>query len=138
MVSVGRLPEHSADGKNQDMKDAVQELTASAKGRFQFASGFPEMLSVLDQSLEPDLQVVPPTRQLLVLHRQQEGKDIFFVFNNSDKPWEGRISVKAGGNVEIWNPLDGSIQPAGVEEKNHRSLVELRLDGYAGGFAVFR
>jgi hypothetical protein len=137
VISVGQLPGHSSDGDDQKMKDAVGKLIVSHNKRFHMADDFQQMLSVLKGSLPPDFLVVPEAKHLLALHRQKDGKDAFFAFNNSDQAWTGKISVMARGKAEIWDPIDGSISPAEAEEKGGRSLISLSLEGYAGSLVVF-
>lgn len=93
-------------------------------------AGMESMLpGLLDRLLEPDVRV-PPGGPLRVTHRRIEGREVYFVINDSPESYRARITVAAAGAGELWDPETGlSTVLAGPD-------VELDLDAYDG--AVLR
>ena len=155
VIVAGRLPKHSPDGHDRAARKTVKSLMQMRGGRVREAAGFDELPAAIDELTPPDVAVSPPSRRLIALHRRKGGAeaestvDIYFVFNNSAEPWRGEIGFSAEGNPEIWDPLDGSIGPAGARtdpaadvspeprSEASGSMVELEIQGYAGTLIVF-
>jgi hypothetical protein len=86
---------------------------------------------VLDGLLERDVKVAEAKAPLRVTHRRLDNREIYFVINDSAKPWTGRIEFAAAGAGECWNPATGQR-----EETLTASAAKLNLEPY--GAAVFR
>ena len=69
-------------------------------------------------------------------HRSEEGRDVYFLFNASSEPLSGRLSLRcAGGNPELWNPVDGSRGAvAEFSTEGGRTSFDISL---AGGESLF-
>ena len=80
---------------------------------------------VLDGLLEPDAKVDDMKSPLRVTHRRLDGREVYFVINDSATPWTGRVDFSAAGAGEQWNPATG-------EKKEIRTAraVELSLEPY--------
>jgi hypothetical protein len=86
---------------------------------------------VLDGLLAPDVKVAEAKSPLRVTHRRLDDREVYFVINDSAKPWAGRVDFAAAGSGERWNPATGQR-----EETLSNSATKLSLEAY--GAAVFR
>lgn len=86
---------------------------------------------VLDRLLQRDVKVSGPRSPLRVTHRWLENREVYFIINDSDRPWAGQVEFAATGTGERWNPATG-----GMEESLAASAAHLNLEPY--GAAVFR
>ena len=100
VLAVARLPEHDAGGNDDVLRERMQELLAVDSKRVRFLSDRQELIPALDSLLTPDLMAVPETRQLLYVHRRKQGRDIYFVFNNSAHEWRGRVTLAGNGKAD--------------------------------------
>ena len=94
---------------------------------------------VLDQALEPGLRFAPRNaahaRQpspVRVTHRRLEGHEVWFLINDSPKPWTGSVSVGAIGPGERWDPATGRSTPLASPAD-----LPLELDAYGAAFLRF-
>ncbi|MGN1214796.1 MAG: glycosyl hydrolase [Candidatus Cryptobacteroides sp.] len=72
------------------------------------------------------------------LHRRTKGADWYFVAPKEGKDFKGKIDFRCRGEVEIWNPVDGSSKPAKVTGNGDRTEVSLDLERAECCFVVFR
>lgn len=86
---------------------------------------------MLDRLLEPDLKVASAKSPLRVTHRRLDGREVYFIINDSAQPWEGPVGFAATGNGERWNPANGQC-----EERLAGNSANLSLGAY--GAAIFR
>ena len=134
VITCGSLPSHSTDGDDGRIGEAVRDLR-ELEGCHASADHH-ELLPVLGSVLESDFKAEPPSKQLLVLHRRKESRDIYFIFNNSGDPWKGRVRVASQGKAEIWDPVTGEIRPAEAEKTANRSFVALSLQASSSTILV--
>ncbi|MGN0852008.1 MAG: glycosyl hydrolase [Kiritimatiellia bacterium] len=73
------------------------------------------------------------------LRRVIEGRDVYFVLNPSDSPFDGAVSLAARGRPECWNAKDGSAKALPVIKGTDAGRVKIRLSLPPGGsrFVVF-
>jgi hypothetical protein len=62
---------------------------------------------VLAGLLEPDVKTAEPKSPLRVTHRRLDNREVYFVINDSGKPWTGQVEFAATGGGERWNPATG-------------------------------
>ena len=86
---------------------------------------------VLDGLLEPDVKVVKAKSPLRVTHRRLDESEIYFIINDSDKPWMGQVDFAATGVGERWNPATGKM-----EETFPSNTARISLEPYDA--ALFR
>lgn len=86
---------------------------------------------VLDGLLEPDVRVAGLKAPVRVTHRRLEGREVYFLINDSAKPWTGEVAFAATGGGEQWDPATGQM----VESLKSNS-ASLSLEPY--GAALFR
>jgi hypothetical protein len=87
---------------------------------------------VLDSLLEPDVKVAEPKSPLRVTHRRLDNCEVYFVINDSAKPWTGQVDFAATGTGERWNPATGQR-----EDTLTTSTAKLSLEPYGAAFFRF-
>lgn len=87
---------------------------------------------VLDGLLDRDVAVTPPRSPLRATHRRIDGHEVYFVINDSAKPWRGDVTLSAAGPGEQWNPDSGS-----VARTNLGTRVALDLQPYGATLLRF-
>lgn len=87
---------------------------------------------MLDGLLEPDVKVAEAKSPLRVTHRRLDHREVYFVINDSVKPWTGQLSFAATGTAERWNPATGQR-----EETLAASAARLPLEPYGAAFFRF-
>ena len=89
-------------------------------------AGMESMLPVLlARLLEPDVRI-PPGAPLRTTHRRIDGREVYFVINDSPGPWGGTITVAATGAGELWDPETGLVTALAGRD------VALNLGAYEG------
>jgi hypothetical protein len=124
VIALGALPANSeADFPSPRVQALAREIFGSPTGpRIQAnaAGGAGIFLplgsalllpAALDAVLAPDLSVADRQAPLRATHRRIEGQEVYFLINDSDRPWEGRVSLAAQGPGEQWDPGTGKQAP---------------------------
>lgn len=86
---------------------------------------------VLDRLFERDVTVQAPWSPVRATHRRIAGREVYFLINDSPKPWQGEVSLSARGPGERWEPATGI-----VAQTNLGRRVSLDLKPY--GAALLR
>jgi len=77
--------------------------------------------------------------EIYYLHRQKEGKDIYFVVNALGKERTCKISFRSTGIPEIWDPETGQIYALDNFTLNeNRTQLNLSFTSYQSYFVVFK
>ena len=88
-----------------------------------------ELPSVLRSRIKADLLLDSPNAEVLYTHRRLEGRDLYFVINNSSLAMTIRPTLRMPGPYTLYRPLTGKVESVG------QSLV-LEMAGYEGIFVV--
>jgi hypothetical protein len=64
---------------------------------------------ILDGVLEPDVSVAARS-PLRSTHRRIDGREVYFVINDSDRPWSGPVGLSASGPGEQCDPATGEVR----------------------------
>ena len=93
----------------------------------------------LEEALR-ELSVVPDVKGegALWLHRTDGNTDWYFVTVPQGKSFQGELSFRSRGHVEIWNPVTGEISPADYKADGDRTWVKLDLVASESCFVVFQ
>jgi hypothetical protein len=75
--------------------------------------------------LEPDVTVDAVDSPVRTAHRRIDGHDIYFVINDSPRPWKGILRIAGRGEVTRWDPATGSVTAPSPEQP-----LEVPLEGY--------
>lgn len=152
-VILGPAPERSPSGKDygkadQQVKDLADSLWKGLDGKqtqaVQRGKGWLLYGMNMQEALEkigcvPDCQI-PEASPVLYAHRQAEGKDIYFLSNQSDQEIEVTPEFRIKGKQpEWWDATTGKIRrlPA-FEFTENGTQIPLRLAPFESAFIVFR
>ena len=112
VIAVGAHPMNS---ESEFPSPKVQAMFHDAGKSFAFLESDEKIPEVLDSMLEKDVIAGGPVRYT---HRQIEGREVFFLINDSGKPWTGKVKFAASGLGEQWDPATGkmtSFEPGDVD-----------------------
>ena len=101
------------------------------KGRVLSGYGIGEALEALD--IAPDVS----GGNAMWLHRRADNADWYFVCAPKDSGFDGRLSFRASGDVEIWNPVTGSARRTKASYKDGRADVDISLPRAGSCFIMF-
>ena len=88
---------------------------------------------VLSGVLDPDVRVRDAAAPLRVTHRRIDRHEIYFVINDSPKPWRGEVEFAAGGHVGVV----GSGKRAGTHTRDPGRPIALALEPYGAVLVRF-
>ena len=71
------------------------------------------------------------------LHRQVKGADWYFITPEKQQAFQGKVSFRAQGAAELWNPVTGEITPLNVERQGEYASIELDMPKAGSCFVVF-
>ncbi len=144
-VLLGERPSGLATlsgGKSAEKRfaNAVETLWGEQKGERRVGKGrVVSGMSIGDAlgklGLKPDVE----GEGVVWSHRQVDDADWYFVAAPERDGFRGTLRFRAGGAVELWNPLTGAVVPAGlVRREGETSLGALDLPPSGSMFVVFR
>jgi hypothetical protein len=90
-------------------------------------------------NVTPDFLIEDKTA-ILYNHRTVDGKEIYFVSNQSDKPVEIKPQFRVKDlQPELWNPVSGEIRSLpSFEQKGETTTIPMKLEASESAFVVFR
>ena len=152
-IILGPAPERSPSGKDygkadQQVKDLADSLWKGLDGKqtqaVQRGKGWLLYGMDMQEALEkigcvPDCQL-PEASPVLYAHRQAEGKDIYFLSNQSDQEIEVTPEFRIKGKQpEWWDATTGEIRRLrAFQFTESGTQVPLRLAPFESAFIVFR
>jgi hypothetical protein len=143
VVAIGALPRNSeAEFPSSRVQALSREIfgegekglravsNAAGGGGIVIPAGSEALLPmVLDGVLEADLTVEGAASPLRSTHRRIEGRDDYFLINDSPRPWQGEVRLSASGGVTRWDISTGNV--AAVYSQ---SPISVSLDAYGATF----
>ena len=109
-------------------------LTATGPADISWATLFakPEITDEVVAALPaPDVTIDQPTTWLKYNHRRMKDADVYYFFNEGEKPLSMKTTVTtsgAGSKVQNWDTASGKIEPwAGATSANGKSTIPLEL-----------
>lgn len=125
LVAIGLLPANSESEFPSARVQAVAETIfgspkAEPHAYGNLAGGGGLLLSpgqisalpaALDRILEPDFKVSAVDSPLRYTHRHLDGREVYFVINDSSHAWQGTVSTAATGPGDCCDPANGEIRP---------------------------
>jgi hypothetical protein len=96
--------------------------------------------STLTKLLRPDVQFAPAAPDVGFVHRTSDTAEIYFIVNTSNEQRIVDATFRAeASEVELWDPVSGRSEPAGVIARPSASVttISLDLEPYASRVVVF-
>jgi hypothetical protein len=111
-----------------------------AFGRGRIVWGRKPLELLKEMAVSPDFQANDSGMNLLYLHRQTGDSDMYFVSHQgNDTTMEECFFRVSGRQPELWNPMTGAMQPAGLwQADDPGTRVTLPLGPTSSLFVVFR
>jgi hypothetical protein len=86
---------------------------------------------------KPDVKLDSACAPVKYLHRSLKDGEVYFFFNESDQPQSRTATLAGSGQVQVWDPTSGTIQPLADAVKADGSVaVPLALAPYESRFIV--
>jgi len=101
------------------------------KGRVMSGYGIGDALAALD--IAPDVT----GGNAMWLHRRADDADWYFVCAPQGGDFNGQLSFRATGDVEIWDPVTGRARRAKMSHKDGRTDVDIALPRAGSCFVMF-
>jgi hypothetical protein len=138
VIAVGALPANSAtEFPSARVQKLAREMFGDGNGARVAANdaggagiflppGSEALLPlVMKGVLEPDVSAGDARGPIHATHRRMDGREVYFLINDSAEAWEGQVSVAAQGAGELWDPATGAVTPLAADGK-----LSLRLGPY--------
>ena len=114
---------------------AKLQAMASQGGRIVCDIPLSELGHTLEAAgVQPDVKPTP----LRWLHRRADGADWYMVFPPQEQSFSGELAFRQKGCSELWNPMNGSVQPIETQTDGDYTRVQLDLQRGEMKFLVFR
>jgi len=92
----------------------------------------------IKEIISPQVEMTVGDLPLLISHRIIDGKDFYWLANNSGIEQNIVLSFRDGnGNVEVWDCEKGNIEQVGYDRIDGRNKIELHFDSYEAFWLVF-
>src|SRR5439155_26078365 len=120
----------------QATQETDQQQGQSGRAVF-IPHGLEKVSDVIARLRPPDFQVMRGAAdRLFYLHRVKEGRDMYWVANDSGEAREIVLSLAALGKPELWDPAEGSRKSSVYWKQNGRTVVPLKLNAWDGVYVV--
>ena len=116
VIAVGARP------TNSETEFPSAKVRAIGKS-FAFLQSDEQIPEALDSKVTKEVIAGGPIRYT---HRRIEGREVFFLINDSDKPWTGKVEFAVNGPGEQWDPATGKMM------KLQSGDIDLSLGPYGG------
>ena len=126
-------------GVEPDCRDDAENDHADGGRAFFVRYGIEKAVANIDRVRPPDLQVIDGSdHQLVYSHREIEGRDIYWVANDTPVPRKLVVSLAARGKPERWDPTTGEISNLVYWSEEERTELLLEMTAWDGFHIVFR
>jgi len=135
LVVLGDLPNTGMSEDETVVINAISQKLAKSE-HVAIVKGISDVIKAVNGFSEPDLSLDKHCRELFYVHRQKDGKDIYFISNSLDESVSREITIKCSGNTTLWHPTTGEIKPISSESEDGKTIVKLDLKPFEGIFIV--
>jgi hypothetical protein len=130
VIALERLPAESAErGKDAIVRQAADALKRSGAT---IAPDIAQAVASIRQQVQPDIALDPATPGVLVNHRRDKQRDIYFLTNTTHMQLEFSARLRAQGRTSFWRPLTGAVETA----RDAKGPLHVSLPPYEGLFLV--
>lgn len=137
-VLVASAPKHPATrlqgGQLAAFRQAVAELWHGDAGKGKVLGGVTIEEALRQLNLQADVRPTP----VQWLHRQADGADWYMVCSPQENSFAGTVDFHTTGRAELWNPMNGQVQPLNAVERDGYSSIYLSLERGECKYVVFR
>jgi hypothetical protein len=130
-----KLPGHCHDAATRNLF----AVTKTALGLMESVYSWGEWKSAFGAISLPSDLIISGRDDIEFIHRQVEGKDIYFLYNpdKEERVFTCRFRV-AGKYPQLWDPMSGRIERlARFNERDGVTELKLRMDPAGSAFVVF-
>lgn len=137
---VGLATLSGGDAAKKRFDAAVKNIWGTAQkgmrknGKGVIISGISLGEALTTLQIEPDVT----GGDALWVHRKAAGADWYFVTPPKGKNFSGKLSFRATGTAELWNPVTGTFSSIESQRMGNRTIVQLDLVKSNACFVVFR
>jgi len=126
LISIGQTPENSMTKfPDQQIQIITEKIFKSANAKKISSNKENSLSKLIGKWLTRDLIIRDQKLPFRFTHRIVNNKNVYFVYNDSNKIVESEISLRDIKNPGLFNPNNGNISKTGKE-------ILLRLDPYQG------
>lgn len=139
VYTLGTLPDGSTDnGFNDPAMAALMDELRSPPTVHHCNDGIKEALQARAPGLTSPIEFIGGEFPMLQLRRRIDGRDFFWLANNSPEARECEVRV-AGvrGAASVWDCESGKIRPVGSVEEDGDSRLRLAFQPHEGYWLVF-
>jgi hypothetical protein len=114
LVAIGDMPLNS-ESKFPDaaVRDAFTGVFASRENTVFMAEWEPDALDkLLTTWLEKPVKLADQSQPVRIAHKAVNGRDVFFVMNDSNEPVRAQVTFMTAGALEEWDPATAEVRPA--------------------------
>lgn len=130
VIALERLPAESAErGKDAIVRQGADALRRSGAT---IAPDIAQTVASIRQRVQPDIVLDPATPGVLVNHRRDKQRDIYFFTNTTHMQLEFSAQPRAQGRTSFWRPLTGAVETA----RDAKGPLHVSLPPYEGLFLV--
>lgn len=97
----------------------------------------PAVPRLIDRLLTRDFAAGEASSTLRYAHWQVEGREVYYVINDSASPVQERCAFSADGDAELWDPATGGASPVDAADADGGRVVSVALEPYGATFVVF-
>jgi hypothetical protein len=136
LIALGGLPD---TGMTKDETKIIREISQRLEksGKIAIVENVSDVVKFAGEFSDADLSLDIACRELLYVHRQKDGKDIYFVSNSLDESISREITFRCIGKTSIWHPTTGEINSINGREENGKTIIKLDLKPFEGVFIIF-
>jgi hypothetical protein len=89
------------------------------------------LAATLQKRLAPDVRLEPASPDIGFTHRRAGTNDVYFVANTANTARQAKLTVRARGKAEWWDPLTGTVRPAEIVASGADTMtLQLDLEPY--------
>jgi len=153
VISYGTLPSGSIEqgyndpqitadvratfGVDPESAEDVEHHNERGGRSFFFRHGRERVVETIDRLRPADFKVQEGSaNELFYAHRQKEGRDIYWIANNTEKARKLVVSVSVPGKPELWDPTTGKRRDTAYWVDNGRTFLPLHMTAWDGFYAV--
>jgi hypothetical protein len=111
LISLELLPENSENSfPDRVIQARFKALFESHENAIFVAGWTPEILQeLLSERLEKAVQLEDESTPIRIAHKNIEGKELFYLINDSEETLSTNVTFATRGKLEEWDPASGEI-----------------------------